>query len=200
MELERRYITHKVELRSEGEGEEEKPATISGYAAKFNEPADFGWYEEVINERAFDGCDMTDVAALFNHDPNIILSRTNGDSVTGLSLMVDSIGLKYEFKAMNKSAEMLANNIKLGFVTKSSYAYYVEDANWDYSKDAQGNEKERRTIMKISKVQDVSPVTFPAYNSTSVEARNFDHERTIKPTETTQDYILNLKLNRNENK
>jgi HK97 family phage prohead protease len=143
---------------------------------------------------------MTDVAALFNHDPNIILSRTNGDSVTGLSLMVDSIGLKYEFKAMNKSAEMLANNIKLGFVTKSSYAYYVEDANWDYFKDAQGNEKERRTIMKISKVQDVSPVTFPAYNSTSVEARNFDHERTIKPTETTQDYILNLKLNRNENK
>lgn len=179
MELERKYITHKVELRAAEpmEGEEEKPAIITGYAAKFNEPADMGWFEEVIHERAFDNCDMTDVVALFNHDLNMILSRTNGDNNTGLSLMVDSIGLKYEFKALNECAEKVAENIKLGYVTKSSFGFYVEDANWEYFKDAQGNEKERRTIMKISKLQDVSPVTFPAYNSTSVEARSFEHER-----------------------
>ena len=204
MELERRYITHKVEARAaepmDGETEE-PPMTISGYAAVFNQPADFGWYEEVIAPSAFEGCDMTDVVALFNHDANMVLSRTNGDATTGLSLMVDSVGLKYEFKALNECAEHVAENVKLGFVNKSSYAYYVENAVWDIFKDAQGNEKERRTILKISKVQDVSPVTFPAYNSTSVEARNFDHERKpIEKRQSTEDFILKLKTNRHENK
>lgn len=203
MELERRYITHKVELRQaepmDGE-EEEKPATITGYAAVFNQLTDMGWYEEVISERAFDGCDMTDVVALFNHDQNMILSRTNGDPNTGLSLMVDSVGLKYEFKALNECAEHVSENIKLGYVTKSSFGFYVENAAWETLIGADGKEKERRTILKISKLQDVSPVTFPAYGTTSVEARNFDHERPKKQIETTDEYILKLKLNRNENK
>jgi HK97 family phage prohead protease len=159
-----------------------------------------GWYEEVINERAFEGCDMTDVAALFNHDMNMLLSRTNGNAETGLNLTIDEVGLKYEFKALNECAEKVAEDIKLGYVSKSSFGFYVENAAWETLTDAQGNEKERRTIMKISKLQDVSPVTFPAYGSTSVEARNFDHERPKKQTETTQEYILKLKLNRNENK
>lgn len=202
MELERRILSHKVEIRSEGEGEEmeQMPMTISGYAAMFNQPADMGWYEEVINERAFEGCDMTDVAALFNHDMNMLLSRTNGNAETGLNLTIDEVGLKYEFKALNECAEKVAEDIKLGYVSKSSFGFYVENAAWETLTDAQGNEKERRTIMKISKLQDVSPVTFPAYGSTSVEARNFEHERPKKQIETTQEYILKLKLNRNENK
>jgi phage head maturation protease len=56
--------------------------------------------------------------------------------------------------------------------------------------------------MKISKLQDVSPVTFPAYGSTSVEARSFEHERKkieIRK-ETTKDFILKLKTDRHENK
>jgi HK97 family phage prohead protease len=143
---------------------------------------------------------MTDVAALFNHDMNMLLSRTNGNAETGLNLTIDEVGLKYEFKALNECAEKVAEDIKLGYVSKSSFGFYVENAAWETLTDAQGNEKERRTIMKISKLQDVSPVTFPAYGSTSVEARNFDHERPKKQIETTQEYILKLKLNRNENK
>ena len=202
MELERRILSHKVEIRSESEGEEmkEMPMTISGYAAMFNQPADMGWYEELINERAFEGCDMTDVAALFNHDMNMLLSRTNGNAETGLNLTIDEVGLKYEFKALNECAEKVAEDIKLGYVSKSSFGFYVENAIWEELVDADGRTYDRRTIMKISKLQDVSPVTFPAYGSTSVEARNFEHERPKKQTETTQEYILKLKLNRNENK
>jgi HK97 family phage prohead protease len=202
MELERRILSHKVEIRSESEGEEmeKMPMTISGYAAMFNQPADMGWYEEVINERAFEGCDMTDVAALFNHDMNMLLSRTNGNAETGLNLTIDEVGLKYEFKALNECAEKVAEDIKLGYVSKSSFGFYVENAIWEELVDADGRTYDRRTIMKISKLQDVSPVTFPAYGSTSVEARNFEHERPKKQTETTQEYILKLKLNRNENK
>jgi HK97 family phage prohead protease len=200
MELERRILSHKVEIRAEGEEMEEMPMTISGYAAMFNQPADMGWYEEVINERAFEGCDMTDVAALFNHDMNMLLSRTNGNAETGLNLTIDEVGLKYEFKALNECAEKVAEDIKLGYVSKSSFGFYVENAIWEELVDADGRTYDRRTIMKISKLQDVSPVTFPAYGSTSVEARNFDHERPKKQTETTQEYILKLKLNRNENK
>ena len=177
----------------EGENEEETPMTISGYAAVFNQPTDMGWYEEVISERAFDNCDMTDVAALFNHDSNMLLSRTNGDPNTGLSLMVDSVGLKYEFKALNECAEKVAEDIKLGYVSKSSFGFYVENAAWETLIGADGKEKERRTILKISKLQDVSPVTFPAYGSTSVEARSFDHERK-KPEQIKQPSILDLKL------
>jgi len=204
MELERRILSHKVEIRSEGEGEEmeEMPMTISGYAAMFNQPADMGWYEEVINDRAFEGCDMTDVAALFNHDMNMLLSRTNGSAETGLNLTIDEVGLKYEFKALNECAEKVAEDIKLGYVSKSSFGFYVENAVWEELVDADGRTYDRRTIMKISKLQDVSPVTFPAYGSTSVEARSFEHERKkieIRK-ETTKDFILKLKTDRHENK
>jgi HK97 family phage prohead protease len=145
---------------------------------------------------------MTDVAALFNHDMNMLLSRTNGNAETGLNLTIDEVGLKYEFKALNECAEKVAEDIKLGYVSKSSFGFYVENAAWETLTDAQGNEKERRTIMKISKLQDVSPVTFPAYGSTSVEARSFEHERKkieIRK-ETTKDFILKLKTDRHENK
>jgi HK97 family phage prohead protease len=143
---------------------------------------------------------MTDVAALFNHDMNMLLSRTNGSAETGLNLTIDEVGLKYEFKALNECAEKVAEDIKLGYVSKSSFGFYVENAVWEELVDADGRTYDRRTIMKISKLQDVSPVTFPAYGSTSVEARNFEHERPKKQIETTQEYILKLKLNRNENK
>lgn len=205
MELERRYITHKVEARAaepmEGEEVEEKPMTISGYAAVFDQAADMGWFEEVISRTAFNECDMTDVVALLNHDANMVLSRTNGDVATGLSLAIDEIGLKYEFKALNECAEHVAEDIKLGFINKSSFAFYVESAVWEEFTNTQGEVKERRTITKISKLQDVSPVTFPAYNSTSVEARSFESERPAKiQKETTQDFLLKLKINKNENK
>jgi HK97 family phage prohead protease len=101
---------------------------------------------------------------------------------------------------LNECAEKVAEDIKLGYVSKSSFGFYVENAVWEELVDADGRTYDRRTIMKISKLQDVSPVTFPAYGSTSVEARNFEHERPKKQIETTQEYILKLKLNRNENK
>ena len=166
---ERRAITGYV-TRSEGEGEEMQ--TISGVACVFNQETDMGWYIEKVDPNAFSGCDMTDVLALFNHDDDEILSRTTGQA-DDLVLSVKQDGLYYSFKAKNECAQEVAENIKLGFIRGSSFGFTVDSNEWQFDvKQPDGSVKDVRTITKIKKLYDVSPVTFPAYNQTSVALRS----------------------------
>ena len=114
---------------------------------------------------------MSDVVALFNHDDDEILSRTTG-SDTDLMLQVTEQGLIYRFRAKNECAKECADNIQLGFIKGSSFAFTVEGEEWSYE-----GEKEVRTITKIGKLYDVSPVTWPAYQQTSAAIRSKQPEK-----------------------
>lgn len=190
---ERRNISYKVELREDGEGDDIQ-SIITGYAAVFDKATDMGWYLEKIDKRAFDEADMADVVALFNHDEDEILSRITG-APDDLVLTIDSTGCKYEFKAKNECAKEVAENIGLGFIRGSSFAFSVKEQSWEFDvKQADGSVKDVRTITKFGKIYDVSPVTWPAYADTSVALRS---KSTIKP-ETKQsgiDAFYELKLN-----
>jgi HK97 family phage prohead protease len=153
-------------------------------------------FDEKINLGAFDEADMSDVVSCFNHDMNMLLSRTTGAS-DDMKITIDNDKLRYSYAVKNECAEKVSENIMLKFVKGSSYLYKVLEDKW-----YQVEGKWKREILKIEKVFEMGPVVFPQYTDASVGARsNFsNYIETIKPTETTQEYILKLKLNRNENK
>lgn len=183
---ERRSISGYVEKR---EVEGDMMPMIAGVACVFDQETDMGWYSEKVARGAFDGCDMSDVVALFNHEEEELLSRTTG-SDTDLLLKVSDVGLEYTFRAKNECSKEVAENISLGFIKGSSFAFTVAEDEWDYSDP----NKEKRTITKIGKLYDVSPVTWPAYNQTSVALRSKEAHKPVKEKQLDKyDLIINLK-------
>lgn len=143
--------------------------TVEGYAAIFDQETDLGYFREIIVSGAFDGCDMSDVRALFNHDPNQILARTASGT---MSVSVDEKGLKYRFEMPNTTlGNDLLEMIRRGDVSQSSFAFTVKETSWVEEKYPT---PDLRKIIKIERVYDVSPVTYPAYEGTSVQARSIE--------------------------
>ncbi|WP_119792053.1 HK97 family phage prohead protease [Flavobacterium anhuiense] len=177
---ERRFFTSEVRkiVKEQKEGEAEKDALpeIEGYAAKFNSVTVIGRYwqfEEEILPGAFDDVLDDDVRCLFNHDPNYVLARSKGGKGS-LSLSVDSIGLKYGYKTPNRGyAVDLADAIGEGDVSESSFAFQVSEEIWIYGDESKGI-LDKRQIVKFSKLYDVAPVTFPAYQDTEVAQRSLN--------------------------
>jgi uncharacterized protein len=153
--------TFKCELRKEGE-----KRTVTGTAALFNSRTEL-WTDtfEEIAEGAFDDVMNDDVRALFNHNEDNILARTKSGT---LRLSVDSGGLKYEFDAPNTTAgNDLLESLSRGDIDQSSFAFSVKSVEWTDL----GNNKWLRKILKIKRLYDVSPVTYPAYEDTTVALR-----------------------------
>jgi len=167
--------------------------TIRGYAAKFNtvsEPLmsrDSKYkFRETIATGAFDGASMDDVRALFNHDNNIVLARSRNGAGT-LKLGVDETGLWYEFEAPNTThGNDLLESVKRGDIDQSSFAFIIDEDGAEWSES--GNYEEdsdviyMRTIKKIKRIYDVSPVTEPAYSDTSVAVRSLETFRESSAT------------------
>ena len=163
---------------------------IYGIACVFEQPTDMGWYIEKVARGAFDSCDMSDVVALFNHEEEELLSRTTGNP-DDLQLIINNEGLAYQFRAKNECSKEVAENIGFGFIKGSSFAFSCGEDMWDYEvKQADGSVKDIRTITKFSKLYDVSPVTWPAYQQTSVALRSKEMNKP-KPIQKTLSEIRN---------
>lgn len=184
MNKERRYTLGRVELRTA----ENEPAKVRGYAAVFEKQSDdlgYGTTElrEVISRGAFDAVLNDDVRALFNHDPNFILARSKG-GVGTLKIGTDDVGLWYEFAppATNAGRD-LVESMKRGDVDQSSFAFSVakDGVRWEETSEA-GRTFVRRTILKVERLFDVSPVTYPAYPDATVALRSLEEFRkSVKP-------------------
>jgi len=151
-----------IEQRAEGD----TAMRIGGYAAKFDSVYSFGYFDEVVRTGAFDDAVMDDVVALFNHDDNIPLGRTSAGT---LSIEVDSVGLKYTIELPDSpNGRNVYEAVKRGDIRQSSWAFTVRQDTWTRRENA----PELREIVKIDRVYDVSPVTYPANPDTSVAERN----------------------------
>lgn len=163
MEREIRTLNEKVEIRSSDDGKK----AIVGYAAKFNvRSSDLGGFIEIIDRHAFDGVLNDDVRALFNHDPNYVLGRTKNGT---LKLSVDDIGLRYEIIPPDTTwANDLVKSIERGDINQSSFGFIIDynDPNSEEWEFDEANNIFIRTIKKIKRLYDVSPVTYPAYEQT----------------------------------
>lgn len=166
-------------------------ATIVGHAAVFNKLSEnLGGFREQIAPGAFDGVLEDDVRALINHDPNHILGRTAAGT---LRLSVDKTGLRYEIDPPDRSdARDLLISMERGDVNQSSFAFTVEEDEWD--EDDEG--RVVRTILKFRRLYDVSPVTYPAYPDADVGLRSmqeWQESRKQKPAGSALD-LLKRKL------
>ncbi len=178
----------KLDIQFRAEDTEDGKMEIKGYAAVYESPETYG-YTELIAKGAFDESDMSDVVLRYNHnDSFMVLARTRNKS---LDLKVDDNGLFMDARLQDDvtSHRDIFNAIKSGLIDKQSFAFTVEEDNYDYDTDT-------RTITKIGKVFDVSVVDQPFYNATdvSVASKNDDfmarreelrkeHEEMIKEEE-----------------
>lgn len=136
---------------------------LEGYAAVFNSETDLGHFREVIKPGAFDDVMTNDVRALINHDPNLILGRTENGT---LELSTDERGLKYRVKLGNQQyAKDFYESVKRGDISQSSFAFTIKDQSWN-------EERTVRSVDKVRQLLDVSPVTYPAYAAATVQARD----------------------------
>jgi HK97 family phage prohead protease len=163
--IERRVASAPVMRMKDGD----KARRVVGYAATFNSDSEVLWgsFVEQIDPRAFDEADMSDVRALFNHDDNKILARTPGT----LALEIDATGLRYEFDMPDTSyGNDLLISMERGDISQSSFGFTVIDEEWiDRSADKL---LPMRRILRVGRLFDVSPVTYPAYPETTSEVRS----------------------------
>lgn len=160
------------------ESRESEPTHIIGYGAVFNTKSELLWgFREIIMPGAFDNVLNDDVRGLFNHDPNFILGRSTAGT---LSLSVDEHGLKYDITSPDTPTirDLVIAPLKRGDITQSSFAFQVARNGDDWYENDDG--VVIREIHKISRLYDVSPVTYPAYQAASSTTRSFDAWKTAK--------------------
>ena len=152
-----------VELRtSEVRAAGDDTLVIEGYAANFDQTTDLGYFRETIARGAFDEVLEDDVRLLLNHDGAPMARTTNGT----LELSVDESGLRYRAAlADTQDGRDLYKLIKRGDISQSSFAFTISEQSWN-------EDRTERSIDKVGRLMDVSPVTYPAYPTTTVSARN----------------------------
>jgi HK97 family phage prohead protease len=172
MKIERR--TFKVELRAKMPADgsmPEKMPMMSGRAVVFGQLSEnLGGFREQIDPAAMDGCDMSDVRCLFNHEDSTVLGRTASGT---LRLSVNSEGVDFECDPpMTMAARDLCCLMERGDVNQCSFSFTVAPSGAEWSEDPETG-TEIRTVKKIARLYDVSVVTYPAYTQTSSEIRSY---------------------------
>ncbi len=190
-DAERRFITEPVsfEIR-DGKVDEN---VIEGYAAVFNKPSeDFGGWHERIAPGAFSDVLNDDAVALFNHDMSLVLGRNKVNT----TITQDDTGLKYSIRLPDTTlAKDLRQLIKDKIIHQSSFAFNVASQEWKHSENAPSV----RTITKIKRLHDVSPVTNPAYKDATVGARSFAAEKPQEAESVLTADMMKLKISINSN-
>lgn len=148
-------------------------ATLIGHAAVFDvETTIMGMFREKISAGAFKKTiQEADIRALFNHEPNFVLGRNKAGT---LRLSEDKTGLAYEVDLPDTQvAKDLYTSIERGDITQSSFAFkIVKEARTEPDEDA--GETMPLFDIKETCLYDISPVTYPAYESTDVSANSAD--------------------------
>ena len=151
---------------------EEHGHFLSGTPIVYDARTDLGWYDEIIEAGALDEADLKDVRFLINHNTDMIplaRSRNNNENST-MQMSVDENGMNIRVDLdteNNAEAKSLYSAVERGDLDGMSFMFTVDGDKWD---DIESDHP-TRTITKLGKVFEVSAVTFPAYEQTSITAR-----------------------------
>ena len=154
------------------EENEEHGHFIVGRPIVFNSRTDMGWYDEIIDAGALDSTDLKDVRLLVNHNIDMIpLARSRNNTVNStmnLEPVVDGLDMRADLDTENNSdAKSLYSAVSRGDISGMSFMFIVDADAWDDI----DSEHPTRHIRSIKRVLEVSAVTFPAYNDTSISTR-----------------------------
>ena len=151
---------------------EEHGHFLTGRPIVFDQKTDLGWCDEIIERGALDGADLKDVRFLVNHNTDMIplaRSRNNNENST-MQLAVDEDGMTIRVDLdieNNAEAKSLYSAVERGDLDGMSFMFTVDADKWE---DIE-SEHPTRTITRLGKIFEVSAVTFPAYEQTSITAR-----------------------------
>jgi uncharacterized protein len=171
--IERRTLVGSLELRSSKSSS--SPGTIVGYAAKYKTfSQDLGGFVETLAPGCFDLVMNDDCRCLRNHLDDSLLGRTKSGT---LVLSLDQVGLRYECELPNTTAGRdTAESVRRRDMSGSSFQFSILQGGekWDFD-----SSPPTRTVTKIGRLYDVSPVTNPAYLDTQVDMRSFQEARSL---------------------
>ena len=145
---------------------------LAGTPIVFNSRTDLGWYDEIIAGGALDEADLKDVRFLINHNTDMIplaRSRNNNENSTmQLEVTSDGMNIRVDLDTENNAeAKSLYSAVERGDLDGMSFMFTVDRDVWDDPE----SDHPTRTIEKLGKVFEVSAVTFPAYQATTISAR-----------------------------
>lgn len=166
--LEQRSYNFEVRAESNEQGN-----IITGRPIVYNNRTDLGWYDEIIEPGALNNTDLTDVRFLVNHDiskiPLARSRRNNGNSTMQLTVDNEGLSIRVTLDTENNSeARALYSAVQRGDISGMSFMFGVRDEEWENL----DSDHPTRHIRDISTVVEVSAVTFPAYESTKIDARS----------------------------
>ena len=173
---EREYRTLAAVMEARADAKEDE-MIVEGYATTFNQPYElysYGEYRylEQVDPEAFDECDMSDVIMQYDHAGRVY-ARTRNNT---LKLEVDDRGLKITADlSRTDSARQLYQEIREGMTDRMSFGFIVGLDEKTHTEDAEaGTYTVTRTIKRFKKLYDVSAVSIPANDQTSISARALD--------------------------
>lgn len=169
-----KFISRNYEFEIRAEKDEKRGNIIVGRPIVYDSKTDIGGYfAEIIERGALKKANLEDVRFLVNHDQSKIplaRSRRNSKNST-MQLTVDNDGMEIQVELdteNNTEARNLYSAIERGDITGMSFMFAIEDEEWEDL----DSDYPTRHIKAISTVVEVSAVTFPAYEETSISARD----------------------------
>ena len=166
--LEQRSYSFEVRAE-EGEG----GAIITGRPIVYDSRTDLGYFDEIIDRGALDGADLTDVRFLVNHDiskiPLARSRRNNGNSTMQLSVDAEGMFIRVKLDVENNAeAKALYSAVQRGDISGMSFMFSIDGESWENLE----SDHPTRHVTNIGSVVEVSAVTFPAYDATTINARS----------------------------
>lgn len=189
----KRNFTFEIRAETDDNG-----AYITGRPIVYESKANLGFCDEVIRSGALDNADLSDVPFLVNHNTNMIpLARfRKGDKNSTMQLQIDNKGLPIRLDLdveNNTEAKALYSAVQRGDISGMSFMFTIDADEWENLE----SDHPTRYITKIGQVLEVSAVTFPAYESTEISARDkraLDEARKALSNATDNVELEKLKL------
>lgn len=174
MEVVRRSFNAAFETR------EDESGIITGRPVVLNSRTDFGWFDEVIDSGALRNTDLSDVRLCMNHDTSFVYARSRRNNASStMQISVDEMGLTFsaglDIEGSPKAQDFYAA-VKRGDIDKMSFMFTIDGYEWENLE----SDHPTRHITSIGSIFEISAVTFPAYDTTSIEARDAEALESVK--------------------
>lgn len=159
------------------ERDEERGTYLTGTPIVYEAWTTLDWYDEKIADGALKDTDLKDVRFLVNHNTDMIplaRSRNNNANSTMQLEVVDGVGMNIRVNLdteNNAEAKALYSAVERGDISGMSFMFSISGQAWEDEE----TDHPKRIITSIEKVFEVSAVTFPAYEQTSISARGLEN-------------------------
>ena len=151
--------------------EEDGQGIIEGHPVVYDSMTDLGFFDEIIERGALDKTDLRDVRLCLNQDTGVVYARSRSntpDSTMRIWIEEDGLHFRANLDLENPLSKAYYSMIDRRDIDKMSFMFSVDADEWS---DLETDHPTRR-ITSIGSIVEISAVTFPAYDSTEIQARD----------------------------